>query len=136
MPTPDMEQNRQRKTGITMITTSCGTIGHNAEQQAQRFLQKQGLKRVTQNYRCRSGEIDLIMRDGKTLVFVEVRARNNNYCGTALESITPAKVKRISKAAQHYLTCNAKQNHAARFDVVAIEKNATINWIKNAFEVE
>ncbi len=107
--------------------------GDKAEQQAYRFLVKQGLKTVDRNYRCKAGEIDLIMRDGNILVFVEVRYRKSNKYGSALESITTAKQSRIIAAASLYLAANGN-NQPVRFDVIAISGNGTLNWIENAFQ--
>ena len=118
------------------MTLTSTAIGKKAEQLALRYLKKQGLSLLHSNYRCRSGEIDLIMRDQGVIVFVEVRSRNNRYYGSALESITQAKITRIIKTAQHYLMGQTQQEPLTRFDVVAIEINATINWIKDAFRVE
>ncbi len=73
--------------------------GTKAEDDALAFLQGQGLTPVTRNFRCRSGEIDLIMQDGNTLVFVEVRKRKNRLYGGAAASITPAKQQKLIKNA-------------------------------------
>ena len=74
-----------------------------AEQHAARYLQQQGLKPVAQNYRSRFGEIDLIMQDGATLVFVEVRLRRSANFGGAAASIDARKQQRIIRTAQQYL---------------------------------
>ena len=78
-------------------------IGRNAEDESLAFLQLQGLKFVTRNFNCRFGEIDLIMMDGNTLVFVEVRKRKNRRFGGAAGSVTLAKQRRIINTAQCYL---------------------------------
>lgn len=102
-----------------------------AEEQAARFLAAQGLKILARNYRCRGGEIDLICRDGATLVFVEVRLRTNRAFGGAAASITPAKQRRIALAANHYLA--GKPLPACRFDAVLLD-GAGIDWIRSAFD--
>lgn len=115
--------------------------GQQAEQTALDYLQQQGLKPVTQNYHCRRGEIDLIMRDGDTLVFIEVRARRNDRFGSALESITADKQSRIIATAQHYLQQNRQQQNC-RFDVVAVrilaaetgQNHRVTDWIRDAFQ--
>lgn len=107
--------------------------GKRAEQRAVRFLTAQGLKTIGRNYRCRAGEIDLIMQHGNILVFVEVRYRKSNKYGSALESVTAAKQSRIITTASHYLTAN-KINQPVRFDVIAITGNDTLDWIQNAFQ--
>ncbi|QTR50506.1 YraN family protein [Candidatus Thiothrix anitrata] len=108
--------------------------GSNTEQLACEHLQANGLRLVQQNYRTRSGEIDLIMRDGQLLVFVEVRYRKTQRYGGALQSIDPRKQARIIRTAQHYLQYRAP-NAQVRFDVVAVEGDNGINWIKNAFDL-
>jgi len=112
-------------------------IGHAWEQEACTYLIKQGLQVETQNYRTQRGEIDLIMRDNNTLVFVEVRYRQQSRYGGAIESITFAKRQRIISAAQHYLQKNAlSEKIKCRFDVICWQSSTTISWIKDAFQVE
>ncbi len=109
--------------------------GDMAEQSVCEFLEKQQLRRVTQNYRCRVGEIDLIMRDSDTLVFVEVRYRTNPAYGSALESVTYAKQQRLIRAAQYYLQQKRlTEKVRCRFDVVVVQPDSPIEWIKNAFD--
>ncbi len=107
--------------------------GVSTEQLACEHLQASGLQLLHQNYRLKMGEIDLIMRDGNIIVFVEVRYRKTNRYGGALLSIDPRKQARIMRTAQHYLQYRAPDAQA-RFDVVAVEGDDNINWIKNAFE--
>lgn len=107
--------------------------GDQAEQQALDFLLEQGLQLVDRNYRCKNGELDLIMRHDHTLVVVEVRFRANAQYGGAVESITSRKQSRIIATTQHYLM-NHKINSAVRFDVVAITGDRRIEWIQNAFQ--
>ena len=105
-----------------------------AEKLAATFLLNHGLKLVTQNYHCRFGEIDLIMRDAKTLVFVEVRLRSNSAFGSAGASITPQKQQKLIMTAQHYLQQYGEC--ACRFDAILMNKTnlQSIEWIRNAFE--
>ncbi len=107
--------------------------GASTEQLACTYLQANGLKLIQQNYRLRMGEIDLIMRDGNTIVFVEVRYRKNNHYGGALYSVDPRKQMRLIRTAQHYLQSHAP-NAPARFDVIAVDGGNDIHWIKNAIE--
>ncbi len=108
-------------------------FGQEKEHQACDYLIKQGLDLVTKNYQCKMGEIDLIMQDKRTLVFVEVRFRNQKNYGGGLESITKNKQRKIIRAAQYYLLTNKKyQENPCRFDVVAIAPQKT-DWIKDAF---
>ncbi len=106
--------------------------GKNAENQAQDFLINKGLTTVCRNYRCKQGELDLIMRDGQTLAIVEVRYRKSNVYGSALESVTRSKQACIIAATQHYLMKH-REDCPLRFDVVAIAGNGEITWIQNAF---
>ena len=109
--------------------------GDKAEDQACQFLQEKGLKLKQRNFATRLGEVDLVMQDADSLVFIEVRYRKNSDFGGAAMSITPKKQQRIIKAALAYQQKHAPQS-SMRFDVVAIEgegKNRQINWIDNAF---
>lgn len=107
--------------------------GRHAENVAAAFLQQQGLELVARNYRCRFGEIDLIARDGKTLVFVEVRMRSSNRFGGAAASITAAKRGKLTRTARHYLAGTARMP-ACRFDALLVSgADHSVEWIKNAF---
>lgn len=110
-------------------------IGDEAEAQARDYLVKHGLRWITSNYRCRIGEIDLIMRDKDYLVFVEVRARASLAFGGALTSITPNKQRKIIKTAQLYLqTHQLHDKQACRFDVISLEGTPPhITWVQHAF---
>jgi putative endonuclease len=110
-------------------TTRAGQL---AEDLAAHFLEQRKLKVIERNYHCRGGEIDLICRDGKTLVFVEVRLRRNGDFGGAAASITPAKQGRIAHAARHYLSSKRKPDHDCRFDCVLLD-GESIEWVKDAF---
>ena len=112
--------------------------GLEAEKLAATFLANHGLKLVTQNYHCRFGEIDLIMMDAKTLVFIEVKLRSNSQFGGAAASITPQKQQKMILTAQHYLQQNIKNQSqtACRFDAILMSKAelSDIEWVRNAFE--
>jgi putative endonuclease len=109
--------------------------GAQAEQLAAQYLQQQGLKLIAQNYRGRFGEIDLIMQDGATLVFVEVRLRRNGGFGGAAASIDAHKQKRIIRTAQQYLA-NLARTPPCRFDAMLLDdvKGENLQWLKNAFD--
>jgi putative endonuclease len=104
-----------------------------AEETAARYLVEQGLQLVARNFRTRLGEIDLVMRDGDTLVFVEVRLRTRADYGGALESIDGNKRRRLVSAANGYLALLGREP-ACRFDVVTVEEREA-HWIRAAFEV-
>jgi putative endonuclease len=117
------------------LNKSVQNKGRDAEHQAAVFLQQQKLKLLEKNYRCRFGEIDLIMQDGNMVVFVEVRMRTSNQFGGAAASITTAKQVKLARAARHYLArCN--DDFPCRFDVILISgnKDDEIEWIQNAFD--
>ncbi len=107
--------------------------GNVAEQIATVFLQHKGLKLLEKNFRCKYGEVDLIMQDGKTLVFIEVRLRSNNQFGGAAESITPTKQKKLSRTAEFYLQTYGTS--PCRFDAILMQTTDinAVEWIKNAF---
>lgn len=107
--------------------------GAEAERRAASFLERQGLELVARNWRCRFGELDLVLREGETLVFVEVRRRARRDFGGAAESITAAKRQRLLRAARHYLA-RAGGARPCRFDVVLIDGSGErLEWIRNAF---
>jgi putative endonuclease len=111
------------------------STGAQAEQRAVQFLQKQGLKLIVQNYRGRFGEIDLIMQDGVSLVFIEVRLRRNADFGGAAASIDTHKQQRIIRTAHQYLASLA-HTPPCRFDAVLMDdlKVDNVQWLKNAFD--
>ena len=104
-----------------------------AEEAAAEFLKCRGLRLLERNYSCRFGEIDLIMRDGQTLVFVEVRYRRNQSFGGAIESITAAKREKLLRTARHYMAAT-QEFPACRFDAVLLSGDTQeLEWIENAF---
>lgn len=112
--------------------------GRDAENSACIFLERQGLQLLTRNFRCKYGEIDLIMQDRDMLVFVEVRLRRNMRYGGPLASITPDKQRKLLTAAEIYLQQhNARDRYAGmRFDVLGLTETGgqtRFEWIKNAF---
>lgn len=116
------------------INEAATARGRRFERIARRYLETRGLAYVAQNYRAARGEIDLIMRERDTLVFVEVRYRASARFGTAAETVGRDKQSRLRRAAEHYLqrygTC------ACRFDVIAVTRDAggdRIEWIRDAF---
>ncbi|MDH5553131.1 MAG: YraN family protein [Nitrosomonas sp.] len=108
--------------------------GEDAEHYAASYLQNQNLTLLQQNYHCRFGEIDLIMRDHETLVFVEVRMRTSESFGGAAASITSSKQAKLLRTARHYIAA-LNTEPACRFDVVLLtgSDGKVVEWIKNAF---
>lgn len=111
--------------------------GQAAESAALAHLTRAGLRLIARNYRCKAGEIDLVMLDGATLALIEVRYRSSEDFGGPAASVTWRKQRRITNAAQHLLLMRRElQRYPARFDVVAISPAAgglELDWIKNAF---
>ncbi|MGR8934774.1 MAG: YraN family protein [Gammaproteobacteria bacterium] len=106
--------------------------GSLAERQAQQYLAAQGLTWVCSNFRCKRGEIDLIMREKQTLVIVEVRYRQNDRCGNPLETVTRRKQSRIIAATRYYLAKHPS-HQTVRFDVIAVS-GTDLRWVRNAFQ--
>jgi putative endonuclease len=117
------------------------TIGRRGEDAALRHLESAGLKLLERNYRCRGGEIDLVMQEGATLVLVEVRLRSSDQFGGAAASVGRGKQRRVALAARHLLLARpVYRRMPARFDVVAIDRGEPggapeIRWIRDAFRV-
>lgn len=105
--------------------------GQLAEQQAQDYLCAQGLTPVATNVRYPFGELDLVMRQGSSWVFVEVKYRSSSHYGGALTALSPAQVRRIRAAASHFMQLQGI-DAPCRFDLVAIEAGA-IDWLRDAF---
>jgi putative endonuclease len=111
--------------------------GQKAEDLAEAFLQAQGLISLVKNFSCKSGEIDLIMKEKEVVVFVEVRLRTNPFFTHAAESVNYNKQRKLINTARFYLQQTGLFDKVAcRFDVIAMNNNQRItatDWIKNAF---
>ncbi|MGE4529916.1 MAG: YraN family protein [Acidithiobacillus sp.] len=111
-------------------------LGQEGENRALTMLLAAGTKLISRNFRCRSGEIDLIVLDDESLVFVEVRQRTHNRQGDAAASVNTRKQQRLIRAAQYFLLRNPRLGlRPCRFDVIAIDGDAAPNWIRDAFRV-
>jgi putative endonuclease len=106
--------------------------GQQAEDAAFNYLRERGLTEIERNYRCRFGEIDLIMRDVETVVFVEVRQRSSNRFGGALNSIDARKKKKLLTTARHYMAAKGAFSDC-RFDAVLLNGDNRVEWIRDAF---
>jgi putative endonuclease len=113
-------------------------LGKEGELLALRRLEELGYRCIARNYRCALGEVDLVARDGDTLVFVEIKTRKGKGLGYAKQAVTERKKRQISKVALAYM----KENHCcdvrSRFDVVAVRTgwgHEEIEVVKNAFEL-
>ncbi|MDB2386811.1 YraN family protein [Shewanella sp.] len=105
--------------------------GQAAEAAARQYLEQHGLQFVEQNVRYRFGEIDLVMRDGKDWVFIEVKFRTHSQYGGAVNALSAAQTRRLRQAASHYIQIN-RIDAICRFDVIAADPTS-IQWIRNAF---
>ena len=114
-------------------------IGNEGELHAKTYLEQQGLTHIESNFLAKVGEIDLLMKDGHTLVFVEVRLRKKLGYGSAIDTVTYAKQKKLRKTAQLYMLKRFKTVEIdCRFDVIGIDccpnnQSQETTWIKNAF---
>ena len=114
------------------------TLGALGEDLAVRYLKKHGFKVLARNYRQKTGEIDIIGRDGKWLVFIEVKTRKSLRFGKPYEAVTHKKQAQINRVALEYITRNTFHDQPMRFDVISIilqdGRNADIEHLKNCFE--
>jgi len=113
-------------------------IGKVGEKAVVRYLKKKGIKILEQNFRCPVGEIDIIVKDKGTIVFVEVKTRRSLSYGSARLAITSKKQRKLSMAALYYLKTNRQMDQRARFDVVTVLSTGEKPWIdhiQNAFEL-
>ena len=111
--------------------------GQQAESAACDYLQQQGLQLVARNFRCRTGEIDLIMQEQQCLVFIEVRYRHKKNYGSGAESITVSKRKKLLRTAEYYLLQQQLVDKiTCRFDIIDISNHSQIEWIRDAFSYD
>jgi putative endonuclease len=133
------EQQPARKDPHATAGSPTQRQGSAAEALAARHLDALGMPILARNLRCRSGEIDLVARDGAVLVFIEVRQRRNRRYGGAAASVNRAKQTRLIRAARYFLPCLTRTHCAGRpppcrFDVISIE-GGRIDWIRDAFQM-
>ncbi|MBW8184504.1 YraN family protein [Shewanella nanhaiensis] len=105
--------------------------GQAGEKLAMNYLAERGLNFVEANVRYKFGEIDLIMKDGKEWIFIEVKYRSKAQYGGALNALSPAQIGRLRRAAEHYIQIH-KIDAVCRFDLIAIDAGQ-IHWLPNAF---
>ena len=110
-------------------------VGKQAETRAVAELERRGYAVVARRYRTRHGEIDIVARDGETMVFVEVKAREGSEFGTGADAVTLRKQRRVMSMAVDYLARNRMTNRPSRFDVVAID-GTVLTYYKGAFVAE
>lgn len=124
---------RVNLTGWRSVKTAMNRAGARAEELCAELLRKAGLRVLARNWRCRHGEIDLVAEEGRTLVFAEVRLRQDERFGGAAESITAAKRARLIAAARLYLA--RRPDAVCRFDVLLLDalEASRVQWIRNAF---
>lgn len=116
-----------------------GLLGQTGEELAAAYLQRAGYKILVRNYRQKCGEIDIIANDKGTLVFVEVKTRNNMSFGSPFSAVTEKKQRQIGRVAQDYLSRHNLFDRAARFDVISIlmdrDQPPVIELLPNAFDL-
>jgi putative endonuclease len=111
--------------------------GRAAEDQALRFLQDRGLHLVARNWRCKLGELDLVMRDGDTLVIAEVRSRRRADRGEAAETVDGRKRAKLVRATRVLLAARPELADAPlRFDVLTLDGSGQVDWLQEAFDVQ
>ena len=109
--------------------------GNAAEDQALQLLQQRGLALIARNWRCRAGELDLVLRDGDTVVVAEVRSRASSEFGAAAETVDARKQRKLVAAARLFLAGRPElADRPVRFDVVALDGPKKIEWLQGAFE--
>jgi putative endonuclease len=122
------------------VNNSSRVRGSAVEAAAERWLIARGMRMVAKNFSCKAGEIDLIMRDGEQLVFVEVRFRQADRFGGAAESVTRTKQQRLVRAAQYFIAAHPQWgSYACRFDVLGASQAAAQiewQWLRDAFGSE
>jgi putative endonuclease len=120
--------------GATGRRTYRQIIGQKAEDIAVDFLQARGLQILERNFRRRLGELDIVARDGDTLAIVEVRTRASDRFGGAAASVGPRKQQRLARAAAQLLQQRRDLSHLrARFDVIAVDGDGKVEWLRHAF---
>ena len=105
--------------------------GAAAEDAALAFLQAKGCSLLARNWHCAYGEIDLIVKNGGTIVFVEVKYRKNRGFGGAAYSISPSKLLKLQRSVEYYLQKHGLNHAPCRLDVVLIEGDGPPEWIQN-----
>ena len=104
-------------------------FGNTGEQIAEKFLRLRGLEILAKNFHAREGEVDIVARDGETIIFVEVKARRNQKFGSAIEAVDERKLEKISAAGERFLQKNSLENSAWRVDVIAID-GGKLKWVQ------
>ena len=111
-------------------------VGNKGESLAENYIKRKGYKIIQRNYRCRLGEIDIIAKDDDTIVFIEVRTKQNENFGSPQDSVTSTKISKISKTALRFIQEKNLSGFSYRFDFIAItfsQGKPNIEHIENAF---
>ena len=132
---PDPSQELSSPGLVSFARQKLGRIG---ERKARRYLCRRGLRVLEQNWRCAGGELDLLAREGDTLVVVEVRTSRAGFAGGPSYTIGPEKRWRIERLTRRWLLRSTWRPSAVRFDVISVERSAwwrwRIRWHQSAFE--
>ena len=116
-----------------------GTVGRRGEDLAAAHLEASGYTVIARNWRCRGGELDLVVSDGTTVVFVEVRSRRGDRCGTPLESVHARKRERLARLAHRFLALQPRPEALVRFDVIGVRLDRDppqLEHVERAFDVQ
>jgi len=126
--------------GVVTVTAQGKRLGERGEDAAVAFLERSGLTVVERNWRCPSGEIDIVALDGETLVLCEVKTRRTAAKGTPEEAVTPSKQRRYARLAAAYLQASSLESVTIRFDVITLlvvaEDRALLRHFRGAFVSE
>ena len=114
-------------------------LGDRGERAAARYLRRQGYRILARSYRCQYGEIDLIAKDGRQIVFVEVKTRSGTQCGQPFEAVNRLKQQKLTRLALFWLKAHRRMHESARFDVVSViwlpgSRQPQIDHFRHAFE--
>lgn len=107
--------------------------GAHFERIAEQYLSQSGLTLIERNFRCKFGEIDLIMREKETFVFIEVKYRESKQYGGAINSLSSKKMQRLRRSIAHYCQLHRISDSPLRIDFVAIDGDEHCQWIKNIY---
>jgi putative endonuclease len=111
--------------------------GYAREQAARGYLERRGLTLLDHQFHCRYGEIDLVMKENESIVFIEVRLRTHPGFADGITSVTQKKQAKIVKSAIVYLQAHPQwHNHDTRFDIVSFDGSDKISWLRNAFSID
>lgn len=133
-----MSDSPQELSGSRNVSHARLRLGRRGESKATRFLRRRGLRVLERNWRCPGGELDLLAREGNTLVVVEVRTSQADFAGGPAHTVGPEKQRRLERLTRRWLLRSPWAPDSVRFDVVSVRRLAwwrwEVSWIQSAFE--